>query len=406
MLTPHPTLRSSDVFARVKNDPRALCVQDTLHLTYNARGALHQLLQIIPEHKGSVILLPAFHCTALVEPVAHSRFEAVFYRIKPDLSVDVDDLRAKLTSKVALVVVVHFFGFLTDLTALFELRERCGCYLLEDCAHSFLTLDAGNPIGARGDFSIYSYYKTVPSLFGGGLRINSRQLAVPPPYKTISLRDSAIMGKRLIEQIVENAEDGVLKRSVQYLETCRVARKRAASTNAAPPAVSEFIDNPYLFRDDFAVARMPALSKRIVMSADWQSIVAARRRNYELLSATLKENPLLQKLFPELPSDVCPWAYPVLLRDRARFEHQLRSQGVPLFTFGEVLHPLLEQSDTSTWSDAQKLSRQLLALPIHQDLSTQDVMHYAERINNFFEHVRAVPSDQVSAVAGAPGASV
>ena len=406
MLTPHPTLRSNNVFARVKNDPRALCMQDTLHLTYNARGALHQLLQIIPEHKGRVILLPAFHCTALVEPVARSRFEAAFYRINPDLSIDVDDLRAKLTPEVALVVVVHFFGFPTDLTPLFELRERCGCYLLEDCAHSFLTLDAGHPIGARGDFSVYSYYKTVPSLLGGGLRINSRELAVPPPYQTISVRDSAVISKRLIEQIVENVEDGVLKRSVQYIERRRVARKRATGTDAAGPAVSEFIDNPYLFRDDFAVAKIPALSKRIVMSADWQSIVTTRRQNYELLSATLKENALLQKLLPDLPSGVCPWAYPVLLRDRARFEHQLRSQGVPLFTFGEVLHPLLEQSDASTWSDAKNLSRQLMALPIHQDLSTQDVMHYAERINNFFECVPAIPSDQVSVVAGTPGASV
>jgi dTDP-4-amino-4,6-dideoxygalactose transaminase len=405
MLTPHPTLRSSNVFARVKNDPRALCIRDTLHLTYNARGALHQLLQVIPEHKGNVVLLPAFHCTALVEPVAHSRFEAVFYRIKPDLSIDVDDLRAKLTPRVALVVVVHFFGFPTDLTALFELRERAGWYLLEDCAHSFLTLDAGHPIGSRGDFSIYSYYKTVPSLFGGGLRINSRQLAVPPPYKTTSLRDSAIISKRLIEQVLENAEDSVLKRGVQHLETRRVARKRPEGTNSAPPAASEFIDNPYFFREDFALAKMPALSKRIVMSANWQSILSTRRRNYELLSATLKGNPLLQKVFPDLPSDVCPWAYPVLLQDRARFEHQLRSQGVPLFTFGEVLHPLLQRSDVSTRSDAENLSRQLLALPVHQDLSVQDVTHYAELINQFFARMPAVSLDRASALAGTLGTS-
>jgi dTDP-4-amino-4,6-dideoxygalactose transaminase len=406
MLTPHPTLRSSNVFARIKNDPRALCIRDTLHLTYNARGALHQLLRIIPEHKGNVVLLPAFHCTALVEPVAHSRFEAVFYRIKPDLSIDVDDLRAKLTSKVALIVAVHFFGFPTDLTALFELRERCGCYLLEDCAHSFLTLDAGHPIGTRGDFSIYSYYKTVPSLFGGGLRVNSRQLDVPPPYKTISLRDSAIIGKRLIEQMVENAEDGVLKRSFQYIETRRVARKRIARTGDESAPVSDFIDNPYLFREDFALAKMPALAKRIVMSADWQSIVTTRRRNYELLSATLKDNALLQRLSPNLPSDVCPWAYPVLLQDRTRFEHQLRSLDVPLFTFGEVLHPLLQRSDLSTRSDAENLSRQLLALPVHQNLSAQDVIHYAELINQFFTRMPAAPSHHVSAVAGTPGASV
>jgi perosamine synthetase len=402
MLTPHPTLRSANFFARAKNDLQSLCMTDTLHLTYNARGALHQLLQVIPEHKGSTVLLPAFHCTALVEPVAQSRFDVVFYRIQPDLSIDMDDLRAKLTSKVALLVVVHFFGFPTDLSALFDLRERAGCYLLEDCAHSFLTLDAGYPIGGRGDFSIYSYYKTVPSLFGGGLRINSRQLAVPPPRKTVSLRDSAVINKRLVEHMIENAEDGVFKRGIQYLEARRVARKRAATPIGEPSGISGFIDDPYLFRQDLASAKMPLFPKRILLSADWPDIFAVRRRNYELLNAVLKENAAVQKLRPGLPEDVCPWAYPVLLADRAMFEQRLRSLGVPLFTFGEVLHPLL-QADSSMKTDAEFLSSRLLALPIHQNLSAQDIEHYAQLINRFFASASAGPLGHVSSDAASAG---
>src|SRR4029077_21144303 len=86
---------------------------------------------------------------------------------------------------------------------------------------------------------------------------------------------------------------------------------------------------------------------------------------------------------PELPDGVCPWAYPVLLRNRGCFEHQLRDRSVPLFTFGEVLHPLLEGTDPATRTDAEDLSRQLMLLPVHQNLSAEDVSQYAEEINRF-----------------------
>jgi perosamine synthetase len=381
--TPHPTLRRADLFPGRANDPRALCGSDALHLTYNARGAFYQLLQALPEKAGTVVLLPAFHCTALVEPVAHSRFRAIFYRIKPDLSIDLDDLRSKLTPDVALVAVIHFFGFPTDLNPVLSLAEQTGSYVLEDCAHSFLTLTNGHAIGDRGDFSIYSYYKTIPSLLGGALRINRNELNFMLSKKSIPAKESAIITKRLLEQLLDNSGDGLLKHSLQTLEKFRVARRRQ-KTAASGAGQSAFVDDPYLFREDLAIAKIPMLCERIVNSSDWQGTVSARRRNYELLNAALEENPLLQKLCPALPKGVCPWAFPVLLRDRARFEHQLRDRGVPLFTFGETLHPLLQSTDNAARSDAEDLSQRLLALPVHQNLSAEDVAHYAQVINGFF----------------------
>ena len=200
MLTPHPTLRRSDLFSGCRNDLRALGDGNSLYFTYNARGALYQLLKAIPQNKGNIVLLPTLHCTALVEPVAHSRFRAVFYRIKPDLSIDFDDLRSKATPDVALVIAIHFFGFPADLSPFLELRQQLGCYLLEDCAHSFLTLDGDRSIGHLGDFSIFSYYKTVPSLFGGALRINRKPFEFTPSKSSISWKESAVISKKYLEE--------------------------------------------------------------------------------------------------------------------------------------------------------------------------------------------------------------
>ena len=400
MLTPHPTLRRSDVFPQRANIFRALCGEnDVLHLTYNARGALYQLLHALPEEKGHVVLLPAFHCTALVEPVAHSRFRPVFYRVRPDFSPDMDDLRSKLSSQVALIVVIHFFGFPTELGPILELRDQADCYVLEDSAHSFLSIDSGLFIGHRGDFSVFGYYKTVGSLFGGGLRINGRRLKFSPSRSKIPLRESFVITKRLTEQVIENSGDGLMKRVFHYLETRRVARKIAKAEDK--PAALGFVDDPYLFRKDLAVARMPALCKSILKFSNWGDIASARRRNYALISGVLKESSELRKVFANLPENVCPWAYPVLLQDRSRFEHELRRRGVPLFTFGEVLHPLLNHCDPVARRDAEQLSRQLMMLPVHQNLSGEEVVRYCEELNRFFEGIQqASPlADSIAAAA-------
>ncbi|HKT48025.1 MAG TPA: DegT/DnrJ/EryC1/StrS family aminotransferase [Candidatus Acidoferrales bacterium] len=405
MLNPHPTLRWSDVQFRRRVSWSAFETADSaVFPAYNARGALYQLLRAIPT--GSVVLLPAFHCTALVEPVARSRFRAEFYRIRPDFSIDYDDLRAKLSPEVALVVVIHFFGFPADLGPILELKRRSHFLLLEDCAHSFLTHDNQEPIGHRGDCAIYSYYKAVPSLAGGALRINRRSLPFTSSSTAVSWRDSAVIAKRLAEQLLDNSGDSRFKRALRKLEDWRVSRKyrKQAAPASSQQAVSGFVDDPYLFREDLALARMPSLCKRILLSSDWRSIAAARRRNYRILNDSLRENSLLKKPFPALPENVTPWAYPVLLKNRTRYEQQLRSQGVPLFTFGEVLHPLLQRAEPHARQDAEALSGELMLLPVHQNLSEQHVSAYAGEINQFLAaHLVEAPENSEAAIsAGSP----
>src|SRR6266850_6778105 len=107
-MTPHPTLRISDVLRRRAQSLRAHNAPQALYLTFSARAALYQFLLSLQKEAGDTILLPAYHCTALVEPVVRAGFHTSFYRICPDFRPDLEDLRAKVTLRTAAVVVVHF----------------------------------------------------------------------------------------------------------------------------------------------------------------------------------------------------------------------------------------------------------------------------------------------------------
>lgn len=383
---PHPSLRFRDI-SLLRQNRLAAQPPSRLHLTYSARGAFYQLLRSLPPEKGKRVVLPAFHCTALVEPAVQAGFDVVFYRVRPDFSPDFADIRAKMASGAALLVAVHYFGFPTAMRDFLQTGREHGAYVVEDCAHSFLTSHASGRVGQEGDFALFSYYKFAPSIAGGGLGINVRDFALPTPATRLPRREQTILTKRLVEQMLQNSPERLLSRALLTLEQKRVAAKHLAAGADGAPSQSQFMDDPYLFSGDLARTEMPWLCRRVIECCNWDKMANVRRRNYRLLSSLLRKSALFRHVFPVLPDTVCPWAFPVLLEERIAHEHKLRSLGVPLYTFGEILHPRLALFDDSARKDAEYLSQQLLLLPVHAGLSEEDVTRFAETVNRYVEEL-------------------
>jgi perosamine synthetase len=375
----HPTLRWQDL-GWPRPEWATLTDDGKFHYTYNARAALYQLLRAMPRNGREIILLPAYHCATVVEPVLQAGWKVRFYRIRLDLSIDLDDLKQRLSNDVAAILVIHFFGFSAPLNDILRLRQQFGCYVIEDWAHSFLQGPNVHVPGEDGDFALLSFYKHAPCFAGGGLRVNTPVSWWIAPQQKTSWQQSAFITKRLIEQAIDNAPSGLAKHIFQEIEQWRVRNKdvmRQISSGPSPKPAQEFSEK-------LAMSSIPWLSRKVLEAAPWSTIYLARRHNYESLARRLEENPFLRIIFPRLPPNVCPWAFPVWLPFRSEHDVQLRAAGVPLFTFGEVLHPAIEQCDGPTRDDAESLSKHLLLLSVHQNLGSQDMERIAKLMNNFY----------------------
>jgi dTDP-4-amino-4,6-dideoxygalactose transaminase len=394
LATPHPTLRFADLRFRRRNGFRDFYSPGKLRLTYNARAAFYQLLCSLRESGRRTILLPAFHCTALVEPVPRAGFKANFYRVLPDFRPDVEDLKRRFSADVAAVVVVHYFGFPTDLAPFLRLRAEFGGHVVEDCAHSFLSRSGSSTIGHAGDFSLFSFYKFAPSLAGGGLGINLDGAPEAPAPAMVSWRGQLTLAKRLFEQVLENSPENPVSRILIKAERWRVNRRKSQ-----PSAVSHsaLVDDPYLFREDLARSGMPGLCRHILECNNWDENSAARRRNYALFSEEIQDGPHVTRVLPNLPENVCPWAFPIFLPNRSVHDKQLRELGVPVYSFGEILHPLLANQNDQARQDAERISEQLLLLPVHAQLEATTVREIARRIKTYLS---ALPASSLEAVRG------
>lgn len=381
--------RPRAVSQQMLNDPR-------LELTYNGRGALLQACTKIARRGKTDILLPAYHCPSGISPAIHAGLKPVFYRIRRDLSIDFDDLNAKLGADTAAVLVIHYFGVATDLQSLQGLRER-GVEIIEDWSHSFLQGTPPRLSGSSGDYRVYSFWKLVPTMVGGGLwqrgidrQTNMRPKPQPPMHERM------VRLKRMFEEALNRSGYTRAKALFNRFEAMRIARRPQESATVSStdrkPSPGE---SHYPFDLTLANCRMPGLAKRILEGADLTGLMAQRRNNFDLYGRLLVNSHQLQIPYPVLPADTCPWVFPVLLQNRDNIDHIWRAHGVALHTFGIYLHSaLFRNTDAATIADAKYLSEHLLCLAIHQDIRAEQIECSSATINHYLANAGATASHE------------
>ena len=99
-------------------------------------------------------------------------------------------------------------------------------------------------------------------------------------------------------------------------------------------------------------------------------IATQRRRNFHELVARLSGLTKAKPLHSDLPDDVVPYVFPLLLEEPDRDFRRLKEARVPILRWEEVAY-----SDCPVSS---RYVKQLVQLPCHQELTERDVEFIAE----------------------------
>lgn len=396
MLLSHPLLRLSDLHA-VAGHPNLLelIAQNRVHTFYNARAAIYQLAVFLRTRGRSTILLPSFHCPSVVEPVLRAGMRPAFYRIDRKLEVDASDVAARLHGDVAAVLFINYLGWPSRFAPLLDDLRRRGILAVEDCAHAAIRANPTALAGRRADATIYSFWKSVPSCTGGGLWLADDVPFIAPFLAGPPVRESLARSKQLLEEVIQSrGEHTRAARAWSWLEKRRVRLKsrlrpdheknRRNTPSAHIPELSPDEVRQYFFSVRLAQSRLPWMARQIMARADLGSITSTRRENYRALGDALDRTGPITPVHPELPADVSPHAFAIMLADRSRHDRRLRAAGVPVWTFGSTLHRALQETaDAAVISDARHLSETMLLIPVHQLLTTVDMSRFADALNRY-----------------------
>ncbi len=140
--------------------------------------AMSTALRALGVRPGDKVLSNAFTLAPVPGAIASVGAEPVYVGVTEALTIDLEDLEAKL-NQAKVLLLSHMRGHIVDMDRLMQLCDAAGVKVVEDCAHTMGAAWRDTPSGRFGAVGCYSCqtYKHVNSGEGGFLVTDDEEIA-------------------------------------------------------------------------------------------------------------------------------------------------------------------------------------------------------------------------------------
>jgi dTDP-4-amino-4,6-dideoxygalactose transaminase len=129
---------------------------------------------------GEVITTP-YSFVATTHALHWNGIRPVFCDIEEkSLSIDPSKIEALITPKTTAILPVHVYGYPSDVNAISQIADTYGLKVIYDAAHAFGVTVNGTPIVQNGDMSILSFHatKVFNTIEGGAIIMNDEKMKI------------------------------------------------------------------------------------------------------------------------------------------------------------------------------------------------------------------------------------
>jgi len=148
------THRATAMLAELLGVPHVL-------LTTSCTHALELAMMVLDLAPGDEVLVPSFTFVSTTNAILRERARPVFVDIRPDtLTIDVDDLKRRVTPRTKVIVPVVYAGVSPDMDAILQIARAHGIRVVEDAAQGIAAEYNGRPAGTTGDIGCFSFHET------------------------------------------------------------------------------------------------------------------------------------------------------------------------------------------------------------------------------------------------------
>jgi dTDP-4-amino-4,6-dideoxygalactose transaminase len=148
-------------------------------LVNTGTAALHLALQCAGIGMGDEVLVQSLTYVACFQAIKATGARPIACEVVPEtLTIDIEDAAQKLSSRTKAIMPVHYAGNVGDLEKLYEFAQKYGLRVIEDASHAFGTVYKGKLIGSFGDICCFSLdgIKNITSGEGGVITTSDPQV--------------------------------------------------------------------------------------------------------------------------------------------------------------------------------------------------------------------------------------
>ena len=125
----------------------------------NGLDALFLALKALGIKEGDDVIVPSNTYIATALAVTYVGATPVF--VEPDIrtfNIDPSRIEEAITDKTKAIMPVHLYGQPCDMDPIIEIANKCGLFVVEDCAQAHGATYKGKVIGSFGDAAGFSFY--------------------------------------------------------------------------------------------------------------------------------------------------------------------------------------------------------------------------------------------------------
>ncbi len=307
----------------------------------NGTAALHLAIQACGIGPGDEVLVPSLTYVASFQAISATGAKPVACDIDPETCIlDWKDAERRLSARAKAIMPVHYSGGVGDLDGIYAFARRHSLRVIEDAAHAFGSTHKGKQVGSFGDMACFSFdgIKNITSGEGGCVVVEDFALLQ-------RIKDARLLG---VEKDTEQRYSG--QRSWDFDVTVQGWRYHMSNIMAAIGLEQ--------------LKRFPEMA-------------SARQRLARRYNELLQDHPSI-RLLPRDYDTVVPHIYVVRIKnmsDRKALQAKMLAQGIQTGIHYQPNHALSLYRDPKALllpvTDA--LFSELLTLPLHPDLTEQDV---------------------------------
>lgn len=315
-------------------------------LVNTGTAALHLALQCIGITKGDEVLVQSLTYLACFQAISATGAVPIACEVYNNtLTINLEDAEKKITSRTKVIMPVHYAGNVGELDALYAFACNHNLRVIEDASHAFGTTYKGKLIGSYGDICCISMdgIKNITSGEGGMIITNDMDVAQ-------KAKDARLLG---VENDTESRFNGT--RSWDFDVHFQGWRYHMSNIMAAI-GLSQFKKFPQ-FKE-----------KRQLLAKLYQKELMGY---VELIECNYDE--------------VVPHIFVIRVEKEKRdyLKQKLSEIGIPTgihYKPNHLLSLYKNNQDSSTLGKTESIYKEFITLPLHPDLSLEQVLYICSKI--------------------------
>lgn len=125
----------------------------------NGTDALYIALRALRVTPGDEVITTAHSWIATSEAISQAGAQVVFCDTEPDMfCIHPDQVRSKISPRTVGIIPVHLYGQPAAMSAILDIANRHGLWVIEDCAQAHFATHHGRQVGTFGHIGTFSFY--------------------------------------------------------------------------------------------------------------------------------------------------------------------------------------------------------------------------------------------------------